>query len=95
MAHEGMRPMRAVFTRQGHIFTTGFTRMSQRELGLWDPVTSWTLCVAWDWHQWGRGQALPTCRACPLDRLEAAAPLAACLANPTHPPPLPSSCCAA
>ncbi|EQB78268.1 coronin-6 [Camelus ferus] len=36
-AHEGMRPMRAVFTRQGHIFTTGFTRMSQRELGLWDP----------------------------------------------------------
>lgn len=29
--------MRAVFTRQGHIFTTGFTRMSQRELGLWDP----------------------------------------------------------
>ncbi|KAM9208892.1 coronin-6 [Dugong dugon] len=36
-AHEGMRPMRAIFTRQGHIFTTGFTRMSQRELGLWDP----------------------------------------------------------
>ncbi|XP_075760692.1 coronin-6 isoform X4 [Pelodiscus sinensis] len=35
--HEGMRPMRAVFTREGHIFTTGFTRMSQRELGLWDP----------------------------------------------------------
>ncbi|XP_059936352.1 coronin-6 isoform X2 [Mesoplodon densirostris] len=45
-AHEGMRPMRAVFTRQGHIFTTGFTRMSQRELGLWDPVTqldAWVL----------------------------------------------------
>ncbi|XP_042298676.1 coronin-6 isoform X1 [Sceloporus undulatus] len=35
--HEGMRPMRAVFTRDGLIFTTGFTRMSQRELGLWDP----------------------------------------------------------
>ncbi|XP_029467336.1 coronin-6 isoform X4 [Rhinatrema bivittatum] len=35
--HEGMRPMRAIFTREGHIFTTGFTRMSQRELGLWDP----------------------------------------------------------
>ncbi|XP_068385602.1 coronin-6 isoform X5 [Eschrichtius robustus] len=45
-AHEGMRPMRAIFTRQGHIFTTGFTRMSQRELGLWDPVTqldAWVL----------------------------------------------------
>ncbi|KAM8797286.1 coronin-6 [Eudromia elegans] len=35
--HEGLRPVRAIFTRQGHIFTTGFTRMSQRELGLWDP----------------------------------------------------------
>nr|XP_056720879.1 coronin-6 isoform X1 [Euleptes europaea] len=35
--HEGMRPMRAVFTREGLVFTTGFTRMSQRELGLWDP----------------------------------------------------------
>ncbi|XP_064425181.1 coronin-6 isoform X2 [Latimeria chalumnae] len=35
--HEGIRPMRATFTREGYIFTTGFTRMSQRELGLWDP----------------------------------------------------------
>jgi len=30
--------MRAMFTKDGNIFTTGFTRMSQRELGLWDPV---------------------------------------------------------
>ncbi|XP_006640983.1 coronin-6 isoform X1 [Lepisosteus oculatus] len=36
--HEGIRPMRAIFTRDGSIFTTGFTRMSQRELGLWDPA---------------------------------------------------------
>ncbi|XP_069082358.1 coronin-6 isoform X2 [Pleurodeles waltl] len=36
--HEGMRPMRAIFTRDGNIFTTGFSRMSQRELGLWDPT---------------------------------------------------------
>ncbi len=36
--HEGIRPMRALFTKEGNIFTTGFTRMSQRELGLWDPV---------------------------------------------------------
>ncbi|TNN67298.1 Coronin-6 [Liparis tanakae] len=36
--HDGMRPMRAIFTRDGNIFTTGFTRMSQRELGLWDPT---------------------------------------------------------
>ncbi|KAG7265717.1 hypothetical protein CRUP_024653 [Coryphaenoides rupestris] len=36
--HEGVRPMRAMFTKDGNIFTTGFTRMSQRELGLWDPT---------------------------------------------------------
>uniref|UniRef100_A0A673NKM6 Coronin n=1 Tax=Sinocyclocheilus rhinocerous TaxID=307959 RepID=A0A673NKM6_9TELE len=36
--HEGIRPMRAIFTKEGNIFTTGFTRMSQRELGLWDPT---------------------------------------------------------
>ncbi|XP_069471359.1 coronin-6 isoform X1 [Ambystoma mexicanum] len=36
--HEGMRPMRAIFTREGLVFTTGFSRMSQRELGLWDPT---------------------------------------------------------
>ncbi|KAA8586834.1 hypothetical protein FQN60_000670, partial [Etheostoma spectabile] len=36
--HDGIRPMRAIFTRDGNIFTTGFTRMSQRELGLWDPT---------------------------------------------------------
>lgn len=41
--HEGMRPMRAIFTRDGNIFTTGFTRMSQRELGLWDPVMTATM----------------------------------------------------
>uniref|UniRef100_A0A8B9RVK2 Coronin n=1 Tax=Accipiter nisus TaxID=211598 RepID=A0A8B9RVK2_9AVES len=35
--HEGLRPVRAIFTREGYLFTTGFTRMSQRELGLWDP----------------------------------------------------------
>ncbi|XP_064815622.1 coronin-6-like isoform X1 [Oncorhynchus masou masou] len=36
--HDGIRPMRAIFTRDGNLFTTGFTRMSQRELGLWDPT---------------------------------------------------------
>ncbi|KAM9437679.1 coronin-6-like isoform 1-T2 [Salvelinus alpinus] len=37
--HDGIRPMRAIFTRDGNLFTTGFTRMSQRELGLWDPTS--------------------------------------------------------
>lgn len=52
--------MRAVFTRLGHIFTTGFTRMSQRELGLWDPVTqleAWGVCPG-GWHH-GRGARRP------------------------------------
>uniref|UniRef100_A0A8C4Q244 Coronin n=1 Tax=Eptatretus burgeri TaxID=7764 RepID=A0A8C4Q244_EPTBU len=35
--HEGIRPMRAIFTRDDHVFTTGFTRMSERQMGLWDP----------------------------------------------------------
>ncbi|XP_023125793.3 uncharacterized protein coro1cb isoform X1 [Amphiprion ocellaris] len=34
-AHEGARPMRAIFLADGNIFTTGFSRMSERQLGLW------------------------------------------------------------
>ncbi|XP_053861563.1 coronin-1B-like [Malaclemys terrapin pileata] len=36
-AHEGARPMRAIFLADGKIFTTGFSRMSERQLALWDP----------------------------------------------------------
>ncbi|XP_038675220.1 uncharacterized protein coro1cb isoform X2 [Scyliorhinus canicula] len=36
-AHEGARPMRAVFLTNGSIFTTGFSRMSERQLALWNP----------------------------------------------------------
>ncbi|XP_069485065.1 coronin-1B [Ambystoma mexicanum] len=36
-AHEGARPMRAIFMSDGKIFTTGFSRMSERQLALWDP----------------------------------------------------------
>lgn len=85
-AHEGMRPMRAVFTRQGHIFTTGFTRMSQRELGLWDPVTqleAWGVCPG-DWHH-ARGARCPPPQVMPTwAGLEAAA-ASAVPASP-HPP---------
>ncbi|KPP61753.1 coronin, actin binding protein, 1B-like [Scleropages formosus] len=35
-AHEGTRPMRAVFLSDGKILTTGFSRMSERQLALWD-----------------------------------------------------------
>ncbi|NXB53205.1 COR1B protein, partial [Leucopsar rothschildi] len=35
-AHEGARPMRAICLADGKIFTTGFSRMSERQLALWD-----------------------------------------------------------
>ncbi|KAF5907115.1 nectin-4-like isoform X2, partial [Clarias magur] len=35
-AHEGTRPMRGVFLNDGKILTTGFSRMSERQLALWD-----------------------------------------------------------
>ncbi|KAJ8393921.1 hypothetical protein AAFF_G00054540 [Aldrovandia affinis] len=36
-AHDGARPMRAIFLADGNVFTTGFSRMSERQLALWDP----------------------------------------------------------
>lgn len=36
-AHEGARPMRAIFLSDGNLFTTGFSRMSERQLALWNP----------------------------------------------------------
>lgn len=86
-AHEGMRPMRAVFTRQGQIFTTGFTRMSQRELGLWDPVTqldAWGVCPG-DWHH-GRGaRRPPPAGHAHLDRAGGCCPLCSTCHPHTHP----------
>ncbi|KAK2829758.1 hypothetical protein Q7C36_017748 [Tachysurus vachellii] len=35
--HEGSRPVRAVFVSEGKILTTGFSRMSERQVALWDP----------------------------------------------------------
>uniref|UniRef100_A0ACB8ECD3 Coronin-6 n=1 Tax=Sphaerodactylus townsendi TaxID=933632 RepID=A0ACB8ECD3_9SAUR len=34
--HEGARPVRAIFMADGKIFTTGFSKMSERQLALWD-----------------------------------------------------------
>ncbi|KAB0394882.1 hypothetical protein E2I00_008117 [Balaenoptera physalus] len=34
--HEGTRPVRAVFVSDGKILTTGFSRMSERQVALWD-----------------------------------------------------------
>lgn len=30
--------MRAIFLADGNVFTTGFSRMSERQLALWNPV---------------------------------------------------------
>ncbi|XP_007452511.1 PREDICTED: coronin-6 isoform X1 [Lipotes vexillifer] len=35
--HEGARPLRAVFTADGKLLSTGCSRMSERQLALWDP----------------------------------------------------------
>lgn len=87
--------MRAVFTRQGHIFTTGFTRMSQRELGLWDPVTqleAWGVCPG-DWHHWRRGRRPPSAGHAHLDRARVCCPL--CSAYYPHTHPSAQFCCVA
>lgn len=34
--HEGSRPVRAVFASEGKILTTGFSRMSERQVAVWD-----------------------------------------------------------
>ncbi|KAM8976697.1 coronin-6 isoform 2-T2 [Pelodytes ibericus] len=36
-AHEGARPIKSIFLSDGKIFTTGFSKMSERQLALWDP----------------------------------------------------------
>nr|BAC85606.1 unnamed protein product [Homo sapiens] len=38
--HEGTRPVRAVFVSEGKILTTGFSRMSERQVALWDTVSA-------------------------------------------------------
>uniref|UniRef100_A0A3P8YXP8 Coronin n=1 Tax=Esox lucius TaxID=8010 RepID=A0A3P8YXP8_ESOLU len=35
--HEGSRPVKAVFVSDGKILSTGFSRMSERQVALWDP----------------------------------------------------------
>ncbi|XP_057687544.1 coronin-1C-A-like isoform X1 [Corythoichthys intestinalis] len=36
-AHDGARPMRAIFLKDGKVLTTGFNRRSERQISLWDP----------------------------------------------------------
>ena len=43
VGHEGSKPAQVVYLRNGHIFTTGFSRMSERQMALWDAVSA--ICV--------------------------------------------------
>jgi coronin-1B/1C/6 len=36
--HQATKPMRAVFLKDGNLFTTGFSRTSERQYALWDTV---------------------------------------------------------
>ncbi|XP_069783091.1 coronin-1C-like [Narcine bancroftii] len=36
-AHDGTRPVRAIFLADGKILTTGFGRMTERQVALWNP----------------------------------------------------------
>ena len=38
--HEGTRPVHAVFVSEGKILTTGFSRMSEQQVALWDTVSA-------------------------------------------------------
>ena len=38
-AHEGSKPVQVTYLKDGKIFSTGFSRMSERQFGLWDSVS--------------------------------------------------------
>lgn len=43
--------MRAVFVSDGKILTTGFSRMSERQVALWDTVSAgWGAAIRQDWR---------------------------------------------
>ena len=56
-AHEGARPMRAIFLADGNVFTTGFSRMSERQLALWNPVSQFPPFPSFCQLEWGFGLA--------------------------------------
>jgi len=38
--HEGSKPAQVVYLQNGNIFTTGFSRMGERQMALWDTVSA-------------------------------------------------------
>jgi len=45
VGHEGSKPAQVVYLRNGLIFTTGFSRMSERQVALWDAVSDTYVCL--------------------------------------------------
>jgi len=37
--HEGSKPAQIVFLKNGSILTTGFSKMSERQIAMWDSVS--------------------------------------------------------
>lgn len=66
--HEGARPLRAVFTADGKLLSTGFSRMSERQLALWDPVGQAALGSRSRSFLGSAWSALPGCGPCPRRR---------------------------
>ena len=38
IGHQGGKPARAVYLRDGRIFSTGFSKMAERQYAVWDEV---------------------------------------------------------
>jgi len=43
VGHEGAKPAQVVYLRNGHLFTTGFSKMGDRQMALWDAVSCMSL----------------------------------------------------
>ena len=44
-AHEGAKPVQAIYLFNNKIFTTGFSRMSERQFALWDEVIDLVIVI--------------------------------------------------
>ena len=43
--HEGTKSIQVVYLKNGSLFTTGFSRMSERQYALWDGVSNYSPVV--------------------------------------------------
>ncbi len=39
VGHEGSKPAQVIYLKDGKIFSTGFSKMSERQYALWDGVS--------------------------------------------------------